>query len=156
MDFKQKFKDLLNLSKDGEDLDASIISCCSLEEFGLSESEMKLLSRDPENTIREMRIDPLADQEILETIEAAFVDEKCDGGSYQLRKLAMTLDLNVIRGERQKLSTQLSAVTRKLFSVILQKQAECAEELGNVLDLQGMYAKYNLWNYFILNHVFHR
>ena len=137
MAFKQKFKDLLNISKDTEtDLDGSIV-LCSLEELGLTESELQLLNRDPKNTIREIRTNPEIDQEILETIEAAFVDENCDGGSYQLKTLAMTLDLNMIRGERQRLSTQLSAVSRKLFSVILQKQVECAEELSNVLELQG-------------------
>ncbi len=136
MDLKQKLKDLLNLSKEDYDFEASETSC-SLNELGLTHTGMKLLSRDPESTIREFKVDPLADQEILETIEAAFVDEECDGSFYELKKLAVTLDLNVIQGERQKLATQLSAVTRKLFAVILQKQAECAGELGNVLDLQG-------------------
>ena len=137
MDLKQRFKELLNRSKDDEECCDSSAITCSVEEFlGISEGDTNLFCRDLTNTIRDIRPDPLADQEILDTVEAAFVDENCDGGRYQLNKLSCTLDLNVIRGQRQILGTQLGAVSHKLFSVILQKQAACSEELGKVLDLQ--------------------
>ena len=138
MDFKQRFKELLNhRNKEEEEcVDTSAISCTVEEFLGISQRDLKLLCRDPENTIRDIRPDPLADQEVLETIEAAYVDVNCDGGRYQLNKLPTILDLNIIRGQRQILSSQLSAVTHKLFSVILQKQAKCSEELDKVLDLQ--------------------
>jgi len=137
MDLKQRFKELLNRSKDDEEcVDSSAITC-SIEEFlGISEGDIKRFSRNSNDTINEVRPDPLVDQEILDTIEAAYVDENCDGGRYQLNKLKCILDLNVIRGQRQILGNQLSAVSHKLFSIILQNQAACSEELEKVLDLQ--------------------
>lgn len=137
MDLKQRFKELLNRNKDDDGcVDSSAITC-SVEEFlGISEGDIKLFSRNSKDTVNDVRPDPLVDQEILDTIEAAFVDENCDGGRYQLNKLNSILDLNVIRGQRQILSAQLSAVSHKLFSIILQNQVACSEELGKVLDLQ--------------------
>jgi len=148
MDLKQKFKDLLNLSKTDEDEDADLSAInCSIEEYlGLSKNEIKLLSRNPEGA-KEARMAPQDEQEILDTIEAAYVDESCDGGRYQLLKIRDSLQdeskltdsgilLNHVRSQRQVLGTQLTAITHKLFAVILQKQADCSTELTQVLDLQ--------------------
>lgn len=150
MDLKQKFKDLLNLSKtesDDEDpADLSAINCSIEEYLGLSGNEIKLLSRDLEGA-KETRLGPLEEQGIMDTVEAAFVDEMCDGGRYQLQKLQESPDSDIlladsgllltrVRSQRQLLSTQLSAVTHKLFAVILQKQSDCTLELAKVLDLQ--------------------
>ena len=137
MDLKQRFKELLNRNKDDDECVDSSAIACSVEEFlGISEGDIRLFSRNSNDNIKDIRPDPVVDQEILDTVEAAYVDENCDGGRYQLNKLNSILDLNVIRGQRQILGNQLSAVSHKLFSIILQNQSACNEELGKVLDLQ--------------------
>lgn len=132
MDLKQKFKVLLNLPAEDEPA-AKYVYYGDL--IGLTEEEIKQLSRDLKS-LQPNQPNPEAQQEALDSIEAGFVDESCDGGSYFLRKLPEQFDLNVIRGHRHLLGIQLSAITNRLYSLILQNQSECAKELQNVLVLQ--------------------
>ena len=134
MDLRHKVLDLLNLSKEGGDLNSSV-SYSVEEHLGLSVAEIKNLDRDSSFVFQD-NADPVSQQQVFDTIEAGFVDENCDGGRYQLNKFPPTIDLNLIRHHRQVLGIQLSGVTNKLFSMIHQKQIHCADELCKVLELQ--------------------
>ncbi len=135
MDLRHKVLDLLNLSKEGGDLNSSI-SYTVEEHLGLSDADIKNLDRDSSYVFLDNSSDPVSQQQVFDSIEAGFVDENCDGGRYQLNKFPPTLDLNLIRHQRQVLGIQLSGVTNKLFTMIHQKQIHCADELCKVLELQ--------------------
>ena len=139
MDLKQKFKDFLNLSKEEN---VAHVYAVSLEELlGLTESSVAscVINRNHVQKDSNVTLDSSTlKDEILDDIEAAFSCEQTDGGRYQLKKLNMspTLDLNVIRSQRQVLGTQLTGVTLQLYALIHQKQSDCCLELENVIDLQ--------------------
>lgn len=133
MDLKQKFKILLNLPPENDQPTAKAGYFGDL--IGLTEEDIKQLSRDLKS-LQPSQQNPEAQQEAIDSIEAGFVDESCDGGSYFLGKLPAQFDLNIIRGHRHLLGLQLSAITNRLYSLILQNQSECAKELQNVLVLQ--------------------
>lgn len=133
MDLRQKVLDLLTLSKDG---DLSQSCSYSVEEhLGLTQADIKSLDRDSLSVL-ENTSSSVSEQQVFDSIEAGFVDESCDGGRYQLQKFPETLDLLMIRHQRQVLGIQLSGVTNKLFTMIQQKQTYCAEELCKVIELQ--------------------
>ncbi len=125
MDLKQKFKDFLNLSK--EENVAHVYAVSVEELLGLTESSVASCVINRNHV-----------QKDSNDIEAAFSCEQTDGGRYQLNKLNMspTLDLNVIRSQRQVLGTQLTGVTLELYALIHKKQSDCCLELENVIDLQ--------------------
>lgn len=131
MDLKQKVLGLLT-SREGEE--SPLSTSFTLEEhLGLTLADIRNLDRsssDNKDTFAD------AGQSVFDTIEAGFVDEYCDGGRYQLMKFPNTIDLHYIRHQRQVLGIQLSGVTNKLFSMIHQKQTDCADELCKVLELQ--------------------
>jgi hypothetical protein len=137
MDLKQKFKDFLNLSKEEN---VSHVYTAPLEELlGLTETSVAscVFDRNHVQADSNGTLDSTKD-EILDDIEAVFSCEQTDGGRYQLEKLNLspTLDLNVIRSQRQVLGTQLTGVTLQLYALIHQKQSDCSLELENVIDLQ--------------------
>ena len=139
MDIKQKFKDFLNLSK--EENPSSPCKTTIEELLGLTEISCVLNRKSPSLASDSHTVNQPRDhkEEILDSVEAAFSCQQTDGGRYQLNKLNLispTLDLNVIRGIRQVLGTQLTGVTLQLFALILQKQSEWSLELENVIDLQ--------------------
>lgn len=144
MDFKQKVLDLLNSSKDsGESLS---ISFNAHEHLGLTETDIRNLDRDSSKVLHDNTTDPDLQQQIFDSIEAGFVDERCDGGRFQLLKFPAAVDLHMIRHQRQILGVQLSEITSKLFSMIHQKQSSCAEELCKVLELQESLDLVNILN----------
>lgn len=134
MDFKQKVLDLLNSSKDSGE--CSSISFTAHEHLGLTEADIRNLDRDSSRDLHDTTADPDLEQQVFDSIEAGFVDENCDGGRYQLQKFPASVDLHMIRHQRQVLGVQLSGITNRLFSMVHQKQTSCAEELCKVLELQ--------------------
>ena len=44
--------------------------------------------------------------------------------------------MNVIAGDRQRLSRQLTVVTKRVFAGILEKQSRCKAEMENVAKIQ--------------------
>lgn len=133
MDLRQKVLDLLTLSKEG-DLSPSV-SFSVEEDLGLTLADIKNLDRESSRILQDAS-SAVSEQQVFDSIEAGFVDDKCDGGRYQLQKFPATPDLIMIRHQRQVLGIQLSGVTNKLFAMIQQKQTHCAEELCKVLELQ--------------------
>lgn len=55
----------------------------------------------------------------------------------RMQKLPATLDQHLIHGDRQRLLSQLTVVTKRVFAGILEKQSACLKEMERVDQLQG-------------------
>ena len=52
------------------------------------------------------------------------------------QRLPSTLDQHVIHGDRQRLRSQLTVVTKRLFAGILDKQTVCSQEMLKVEEVR--------------------
>uniref|UniRef100_A0A914VNQ4 Vacuolar protein sorting-associated protein 54 n=1 Tax=Plectus sambesii TaxID=2011161 RepID=A0A914VNQ4_9BILA len=82
---------------------------------------------------------PTHEKEILDRIEAVYYStDDFDAGEYELKKLAEVLDSNDINTERRKLREQLSVVSKKVSTLILENHPSYAAELQKVTEVQRM------------------
>ncbi|KAK9886357.1 hypothetical protein WA026_015875 [Henosepilachna vigintioctopunctata] len=78
-----------------------------------------------------------ADQDILESIEAAYfsIDENYDICRFELGKLPEALDCDEIQRDFKNLKQQHQVVSKKVLQLILEHQNSCNEEFKHVLEV---------------------
>ncbi|KAJ9592435.1 hypothetical protein L9F63_015851 [Diploptera punctata] len=101
-------------------------------------SESVIINRNNQPEIRRAgELDPLADQDILESIEPEyFKSEDFDPCNHELKKLPEALDCDVIEQNFGNLRQQQVVVSKKVLQLILQKQNLFNEEFSRVLQVQ--------------------
>uniref|UniRef100_A0A3B4ZT08 VPS50 subunit of EARP/GARPII complex n=1 Tax=Stegastes partitus TaxID=144197 RepID=A0A3B4ZT08_9TELE len=100
-------------------------------------SHVSLSSPEELRELREQPIDPLAEQEIIDSIEEVyFSNDSFDMVQHELEKLPPELNLQELEEYRDKLKRQQAAVSKKVADLILEKQPSYVKELERVTALQ--------------------
>ena len=80
----------------------------------------------------------MADQEVLDGLDKVFYAEDSDPSLHCLNLLGdMVGDLQSIDESRKALMHQLTTVSRRVFSLILEKQGDCARQLEGMVEVQA-------------------
>ncbi|XP_048057520.1 syndetin isoform X1 [Megalobrama amblycephala] len=94
-------------------------------------------SQEELRELREQPTDPLAEQEIIDSIEEVyFSSDSFDMVQYELEKLPPDLNLLELEEYRDKLKRQQAAVSKRVADLILEKQPSYVKELERVTSLQ--------------------
>uniref|UniRef100_A0A3Q3KGB9 VPS50 EARP/GARPII complex subunit n=1 Tax=Monopterus albus TaxID=43700 RepID=A0A3Q3KGB9_MONAL len=113
----------------------SVLSALCLSTLPLSLNSSVFLEELRE--LREQPIDPLAEQEIINSIEEVyFSNDSFDMVQHELEKLPPVLNLQELEEYRDKLKRQQAAVSKKVADLILEKQPAYVKELERVTALQ--------------------
>ncbi|XP_069681255.1 syndetin isoform X2 [Periplaneta americana] len=81
--------------------------------------------------------DPLADQDILESIELEYFNNgDFDPCNHTIKKLPESLECEAIQRDLHKLRQQQLVVSKKVLQLILQKQSTFNEEFSRILEVQ--------------------
>uniref|UniRef100_A0A7N9B0A3 VPS50 EARP/GARPII complex subunit n=1 Tax=Mastacembelus armatus TaxID=205130 RepID=A0A7N9B0A3_9TELE len=98
---------------------------------------LRIPSKEELRELREQPIDPLAEQEIIDSIEEIyFSNDSFDMVQHELEKLPPELNLKELEEYRDKLKRQQAAVSKKVADLILEKQPSYVKELERVTALQ--------------------
>nr|XP_020469875.1 syndetin isoform X2 [Monopterus albus] len=98
---------------------------------------LRIPSKEELRELREQPIDPLAEQEIINSIEEVyFSNDSFDMVQHELEKLPPVLNLQELEEYRDKLKRQQAAVSKKVADLILEKQPAYVKELERVTALQ--------------------
>jgi len=93
---------------------------------------------DSDREVSQLQGDPLADQEVLDSLDKIFYAEDSDPSLHCLNLLGdMVGDLQSIDESRKALMQQLTTVSRRVFSLILEKQGDCARQLEGMVEVQA-------------------
>ena len=93
---------------------------------------------DSDREVSQLQGDPLADQEVLDRLDKVFYAEDSDPSLHCLNLLGdMVGDLQSIDESRKSLMHQLTTVSRRVFSLILEKQGDCAKQLEGMVEVQA-------------------
>ena len=80
----------------------------------------------------------MADQEVLDSLDKIFFADDSDPSLHCLNLLGdMVGDLQSIDENRKALMHQLTTVSRRVFSLILEKQGDCARQLEGMVEVQA-------------------
>lgn len=86
---------------------------------------------------REFQDDPRSDEEVLGEIkEIYFSDSSFDSSDHELHQLPEALDLDELDTYRNNLRRQLQAVSKTLYTKVLDNHNQFVQELQRVMDLQ--------------------
>uniref|UniRef100_A0A1A7YT23 Coiled-coil domain containing 132 n=2 Tax=Iconisemion striatum TaxID=60296 RepID=A0A1A7YT23_9TELE len=98
---------------------------------------LRIPSKEELRELRELPIDPQAEQEIIDSIEEVyFSNDSFDMVQHELEKLPPELNLQELEEYRDKLKKQQAAVSKKVADLILEKQPAYVKELERVTALQ--------------------
>ncbi|KAJ8403113.1 hypothetical protein AAFF_G00360290 [Aldrovandia affinis] len=97
----------------------------------------RIPSKEELRELRELPVDPQAEQEIINSIEEVyFSSDSFDMVRHELEKLPPDLNLQELEECRDKLKRQQAAVSKKVADLILEKQPSYVKELERVTSLQ--------------------
>uniref|UniRef100_A0A8C6W054 VPS50 subunit of EARP/GARPII complex n=1 Tax=Nothobranchius furzeri TaxID=105023 RepID=A0A8C6W054_NOTFU len=98
---------------------------------------LRIPSKEELRELRELPIDPQAEQEIIDSIEEVyFSSDSFDMVQHELEKLPPELNLQELEEYRDTLKKQQDAVSKKVADLILEKQPAYVKELERVTALQ--------------------
>uniref|UniRef100_A0A1A8D2D9 Coiled-coil domain containing 132 n=1 Tax=Nothobranchius kadleci TaxID=1051664 RepID=A0A1A8D2D9_NOTKA len=98
---------------------------------------LRIPSKEELRELRELPIDPQAEQEIIDSIEEIyFSSDSFDMVQHELEKLPPELNLQELEEYRDTLKKQQDAVSKKVADLILEKQPAYVKELERVTALQ--------------------
>uniref|UniRef100_A0A3P8YZQ8 VPS50 EARP/GARPII complex subunit n=1 Tax=Esox lucius TaxID=8010 RepID=A0A3P8YZQ8_ESOLU len=93
--------------------------------------------REELRELRELPVDPQAEQEIINSIEEVYYsNDSFDVMQHELEKLPPELNLQELEEYRDKRKRQQAAVSKKVADLILEKQPSYVKELERVTSLQ--------------------
>ena len=95
---------------------------------------------DSDREVSQLASDPAQETAVLERLCPQFYTDDWDPGLHALQQLGSPglADLNTINAARKELLTQLTTVSRRVFSLILARQADCTAQLDSVLGAKEM------------------
>jgi len=81
--------------------------------------------------------DPIKEGEVLATMCEEYYNEEWDPSSYCLEQLGNKVgDLDTIDQSRKELLVQLTTVSRRVFSLILERQGDCSDQMEHIVQVQ--------------------
>jgi hypothetical protein len=93
---------------------------------------------DSDREVSQLSGDPLADQEVLDSLDSVYFAEDSDPSLHCLGLLGDRLaEVDVIDENRKRLMQQLTTVSRRVFSLILEKQGDCGRQLEEMVQVQA-------------------
>ncbi|KAL9965975.1 hypothetical protein ACROYT_G023978 [Oculina patagonica] len=124
MALRNRFRTFLGLDRSQKD---------SLD-GGSTENLSEIVYKDD---AREFQDDPRSDEEVLGSIkEIYFSDTSFDSSDHELHQLPEVLDLDDLDDYRNDLRRQLQAVSKSLYTKVLENHSAYVQELQRVMDLQ--------------------
>ena len=138
MDIKEKFKSFMDKQKSSLTLKSPVSGMSENENLEELESRLAVLSqaqRKKSSLINDQFLTPEAEQAIIASIDEIYFnvdEEEKDVSEHELEKFCDLADLHVISGMRSRLRKQQAIVTRRVSSLIIQKQMLCTEEMDKV------------------------
>ncbi|XP_033950304.1 syndetin isoform X1 [Pseudochaenichthys georgianus] len=98
---------------------------------------LRIPSKEELREVRELPIDPQAEQEMIDSIEELYYsNDSFDMVQHELEKLPSELNLQELEEYRDKLKKQQTSVSKKVADLILEKQPAYVKELERVTSLQ--------------------
>ena len=92
---------------------------------------------DSDREVSQLASDPLIETEVLRELEEEYFQEDWDSSTHWITKLGENVsDLETIDKARKDLMSQLTTVSRRVFSLILAKQADCATQLSHIVRVE--------------------
>ena len=92
---------------------------------------------DSDREVSQLASDPLLETEVLQGLEEEYFQEDWDSSTHWITKLGENVsDLETIDKARKELMSQLTTVSRRVFSLILAKQADCATQLSHIVRVE--------------------
>ena len=147
MDFKGKLKGFISDSKQkllspgsggaASDPD-SVAAAISLAAGPLGCLADRTQWTDSDREVSQLTSDPILETEVVAGLEEEYYQEDWDSSTHWIHKLGEQLsDLDTIDTARRDLMKQLTLVSRRVFSLILVKQADCGQQLEHVVRVEG-------------------
>ena len=93
---------------------------------------------DSDREVSQLASDPVMETEVLGELEEEYFQENWDSSTHWITKLGENVsDLETIDKARKDLMSQLTTVSRRVFSLILAKQADCATQLSHIVRVEA-------------------
>jgi len=97
----------------------------------------RTLWSDSDREVSQLASDPIKEGEVLATLCEEYYNEEWDPSSYCLEQLGDKVgELDTIDQSRKELLVQLTTVSRRVFSLILERQSDCSSQLEHIVKVQ--------------------
>ena len=135
LNFKEKFKTLINKTKVGNDVSTPDSTLADYEDF-VKNSGFARATRTSAISINRGRIQgPLSEEdedELLKCLEDQYYNEDFDPIPHELAKFPENFDQAAVDVQRKRLLRQLKVVTKRAYAQILEKRPEYNQEFVKV------------------------
>jgi len=97
----------------------------------------RTLWSDSDREVSQLASDPIKEGEVLATLCDEYYNEEWDPSTYCLQQLGDKVgELETIDQSRKELMGQLTTVSRRVFSLILERQTDCSSQLEHIVKVQ--------------------
>jgi len=97
----------------------------------------RTLWSDSDREVSQLASDPIKEGEVLASLNEKYFNEDWDPSSYCLEQLGDKVgELDTIDQSRKELMGQLTTVSRRVFSLILERQSDCSSQLEHIVEVQ--------------------
>jgi len=97
----------------------------------------RTLWSDSDREVSQLASDPIKEGEVLATLCDEYYNEEWDPSTYCLEQLGDKVgELDTIDQSRKELMGQLTTVSRRVFSLILERQSDCSNQLEHIVKVQ--------------------
>ena len=92
---------------------------------------------DSDREVSQLTSDPIEESEVLNSLDQDYYKQDWDSSTHWLTLLGDDAkDLDTIDKARKDLIKQLTTVSRRVFSLILSKQTDCARQLDHIVRVE--------------------
>ena len=92
---------------------------------------------DSDREVSQLTSDPIEESEVLSSLDQDYYKQDWDSSTHWLTLLGDDAkDLDTIDKARKDLIKQLTTVSRRVFSLILSKQTDCARQLDHIVRVE--------------------
>lgn len=94
---------------------------------------------DSDREVSQLASDPIQEGEVLAELSQDYYDINWDSSTFWINNLGDGVkDLDTIDRTRKDLIAQLTTVSRRVFSLILSKQVDCAKQLDHIVRVEKL------------------
>jgi len=98
----------------------------------------RTLWSDSDREVSQLASDPIKEGEVLATLCREYYNDEWDPSTYCLEQLGDKVgELETIDQNRKELMGQLTTVSRRVFSLILERQGDCISQLQHIVKVQA-------------------
>jgi len=98
----------------------------------------RTLWSDSDREVSQLASDPIKEGEVLASLCKEYYNDEWDPSTYCLEQLGEKVgELETIDQSRKELMGQLTTVSRRVFSLILERQGDCSSQLQHIVTVQA-------------------